>query len=109
MALTWSIVEATPLAVRLAADGATLLIAPAAAHDVELRDVIARFAPHLAFGPVVARAHAIERVAISGDERLVVGLYRACLAYVLASRVPLDIDDILRARFEASPFTHLAD
>jgi hypothetical protein len=110
--VTWTVVERTPLAIRLVANDATLLIAPSAADDIELRGVIARFAPHLAFGPPVPRGDAIERVATSHDERIVAGQLRrgaAHIAYVLASRVPIDIDDVLIAHLVDSPFAHLAE
>ena len=114
MVVTWTVVETTPLAIRLAADGAMLLIARSAPDDADLCGVIARFAPHLSFGPPMARGMALERTATHGEERVVVGrLVRgtASVTYVLASRDPFDVDDVLLAHLAGadSPFAHIAD
>lgn len=104
MAVTWTVAERTPGLVRLVADGAALLILPAA-RDPELADVIAQYAPHLAFGPLEDG----RRVARSGNERIVVGAIGAA-AYLLVTRADIEVDlsHLVNAYVEtSSPFDYL--
>lgn len=112
----WRVVGRTTDVVVLATDGATLVIEESrlACGDPLLIGVIARFAPHLAFGEPRHRTGIVELIAMSGDERVAIGrLTRGTtsIAYMLASRGPIDADDVLgeHLRELRSPFEHLAD
>jgi hypothetical protein len=116
VAVSWSVLGPTQHGVVLmATEGATLLLETArpSGMDPELCDAIARLAPHLTFGPVTMRGDIVERVAISETERVVIGCLTrgaSSIAYVIAARVPIDIDDLLAERLPAgSPFEHLID
>ena len=117
MAVTaWREVHRTREKVALATTGATLIIEAdrPAALDRDLDDVIARLAPHLAFGDAHVRGPFVERVAQSGDDQVTVGRYTRGLrsiAYLLATRAPIQIDDVIAEHLVdvSSPFDHLAD
>lgn len=108
---TWHVLARTPEHVVLTTDGATLVLEASgpAGGDPDLRDVIARNAPHLAFGEHEDRG---ERVAISNGERVVVGRRTrgsVSIAYVLSSRAPVEIEEIVNLYLHdlESPFAHL--
>lgn len=117
MALTvWRLVGRTTQVVVLATDGATLVIEASrlAGGDPLLAEVIARFAPHLAFGAPSQRSGIVERIAMSGDERVAIGRFTrgaTSIAYMLSSREPLEIDAVLGQHLleVPSPFEYLAD
>lgn len=100
----------------LAKEGGTLILETQrlARTDEELHEAIARLAPHLAFGAVRSRGSVVERSAISGAERVVIGRYTRGMwscAYLLASLEPMEVDDVVDAHMAdaASPFDHMAD
>jgi len=117
MALTpWREVRRAHGMIALATDDASLILEAErpAGGDPLLRDAIARLAPHLAFGDVEARGRFVERLATSGQERVVIGRYThgaTSSAYLVASHAPIDIDDVVAAHLACtgSPFEHLAD
>ncbi len=113
---TWRVIARSANLVATSTEGATLLIeAPRPAHgDPQLAEAIERLAPHLAFGSLEMRDRIAERVAISGDERIVVGrVIRGAMSvtYLLSSHIPIEVDDVVAAYLGEvrSPFDYLGD
>lgn len=117
VALTaWREVARRPGLVALAADGASLIleVPRGGPRDPELRDAIARLAPQVVFAAPVIRGDFVERTARLGDDRVVIGCFArgaVTIAYLLTSRVPVEIDDLIAAHAgdPRSPFDHLVD
>jgi len=117
MAVTsWREVRRTYTMLALASTEASLILETErpVGGDPQLRHAIARLAPHLAFGDLIIRGPFVERIATSGEERVVVGRYthRAfCTTYLAASRTPIELDDVVAAQHADaySPFDHLVD
>jgi hypothetical protein len=114
---TWRVIERTARFVVTASDGATLLVElpRSATGDPRLADAIERLAPHLEFGDVRTRGPISERTALSGGEHVVIGRVTrgvTSVAYVLASHVPVEVDEIVASYLGdavGSPFDYLAD
>ena len=113
--MEWRVLARTPDLVTLSRGDAVLVIETSRvdAFDPDLQHAIMRLAPHLAFGECVRRGTTIERVALTNNQRVVIGrLARgaATVAYMVASRDPLEIDNVVAQHLpETSQFDYLAD
>jgi hypothetical protein len=111
----WRVLARTHDVVTLSRGDAVLVIETSRvdAFDPDLQNAIARLAPHLPFGECMRREATIERVAITNNQRVVVGrLARgaASVAYMVASRDPLEVDGVVAQHLpETSQFDYLAD
>jgi hypothetical protein len=111
----WRVLARTPELVTLSRGDAVLVIETSRvdAFDPDLQHAITRLAPHLSFGECVRRGMTIERVALTNNQRVVIGrLARgaATVAYMVASRDPLEVDNVVAQYLpETSQFDYLAD
>jgi hypothetical protein len=111
----WRVLARTHDFVTLSRGDAVLVIETSRidACDPDLEDAIARLAPHLPFGECMRREAAVERVAITKNQRVIVGrLARgtASVAYMVASCDPLEVDSVVAQHLpETSQFDYLAD
>jgi hypothetical protein len=114
--IEWRVLIRTNELVTLACDDAMLVIETSRVDvvDPELRAAIGRLAPHLAFGECTMHEGVIERAATCDGQRVVVGRFArgaTSVAYMVASRGPVDVDDVIAAYLPElpSPFDHFAD
>lgn len=112
----WSVIARGEGLVALATKGAVVLVeAPrGGAVAADLRDAIARLAPHVAFGATYHRGDFTERSAMVVEQHMTIGRHArrgSTVAYLVVSCTSVVIDEVVEAhhRDSAAPFDHFAE